>query len=71
MKIDRAVKDAFLAGLAAPVSLYSDPGPYLGATAIPSPAQSFALVGSRLTAAMGTQENDRSAGTNPQKPDRD
>lgn len=71
MKIDRVLKDALLAGLAAPVSLYSDPGPYIGAAAIPSPAQSFSIVGSKLTAMTGVQENERLAGTAPRKIRRD
>jgi len=52
LKIDQAIKDAFLTGLAAPVSLYAMPGPYVGAAGIPTAAQSFAIVGGSLAAVM-------------------
>jgi hypothetical protein len=62
LKVDRAFKNAFLEGLAAPVSLFSTPGSYISAAVIPTPAQSFAGVGIRLTAMMGASQDDRQPG---------
>lgn len=53
---------AFWAGMAAPVSLYAAPTAYAGYVAIPSPAQSFAMVGGYLSAAAEQVQNDRRAG---------
>jgi hypothetical protein len=61
LKMDQAIKDAFLAGLAAPVFLYAAPGPYIGAAGILTAAQSFAIVGSRLSAVVGIFGDDRFA----------
>jgi hypothetical protein len=46
---------AFWTGLASATCLYAAPAPYWTAVfAIPSPAQSFAAVGTRLTQAVGS-----------------
>ena len=49
---------AFWTGLASATCLYAAPAPYWSAAlTIPSPAQSFAAIGARLTQATGTLQN--------------
>ena len=68
MKISPVFWTAFWAGMSAPVQLYAAPGAYSHRVNVPSLAQSFATVGSRLTMAIGKLDNERRAEGQPTFP---